>query len=104
MGLTVYAHPHRAFVLRDTDVEGQTWYVFWKYGGEREHPMQYGTPGGVSWCYVFHPECDSWGIGQPIPVDDCYASFDDLLANWPKISGERIWGTLDTSRSLEAVF
>jgi hypothetical protein len=103
LGLIVYAYPQRAFVMRDTDVHGRTWYVFWKYGSEREHPMKYGTTGGVVLCYVFHPEWDSWGIGQPVPIDDCYASFDDMLANWPEITRQRIWGTLDRSR-VEPIF
>lgn len=90
-GYTVYTHPGRAFICKDTDTNGHIWYVFWKYWGEREYPLQHVDPDGTIICHVFHPEWDSWGIGQLIPIDDCYASFEDLLANWPVLTAQSIW-------------
>lgn len=91
LGYVVYTHPEQAFVCKDTDIIGRTWYVFWKYWGERERPLQHVDPDGTIICHIFRPEWDSWGIGQPIPIDDCYASFEDLLANWPELTAQPIW-------------
>lgn len=96
LGLEAYPTTHHDVIV----TKWEEYYVFLRYedGTQREHLIDTSSL-YLSTCIQFFAEDDGSG-GILVDKEDCYTTFDELLADWPRLAALSVWGTTKTPERL----
>lgn len=101
LGLNVYPsinHDVRVCFAED-------WYIFDRTEKTPDEAGRKSNPDAHSNCVIIDGDYDAAGffIGGGVMFDgnDCYQSFEELLADWPSIAAQSVWSTAKTLERIQ---